>query len=254
MNGKGSIVLESEDEVPNHVVGEQTLTISDTERVSRSGESMKGAQLTERQRTVLEAIRRAVRETGLPPTRTELAKALNFEHASAVKGHLEALAKKGWVTLLPSVERGILLAREGMPILDSEHLPAVAAGTPNVIEECRDLPRLHTLDSVLDQFEARPDYLVRVEGDSLDRAGFATGDIVAVRRQPEAQDGDIVLARLGQEVTLKRYERTGPHTIELQPVSSNPDHESIEIGPTTDDAEIVGIVVGAIVGTRRGAE
>ena len=141
-----------------------------------------------------------------------------------------------------------------MPILDAEHLPAVAAGSPSVIEECRDLPRLHDLESVLGQFEARPDYLVRVEGDSLDGVGFASGDIVAIHRQPEARDGDIVLARIEGDVTLKRYERIDANTIELQPVSSNPEHEAITIGPTTDDAEIVGIVVGAIVGTRRGPE
>ena len=215
---------------------------------------MKGATLTDKQREVLEAIRTAVRDTGLPPTHAELAKSLNLDHTSGVRSHLRALAKKGWVELLPSVERGILLRREGMPILDGEHLPAVAAGTPNVIEECRELPRLNDLESILGEFDARPDYLVRVEGDSLDRAGFASGDIVAVHRQPEARDGDVVLARIGAEVTLKRYQRIDASTVELQPVSSNPDHEPIQVGPTTPDAEIVGIVVGAIVGARRGPD
>lgn len=84
--------------------------------------------------------------------------------------------------------------------------------------------------------------------------GYASGDIVAVRRQPETRDGDIVLARVGPEVTLKRYQRVDAKTVALQPVSTNPEHEAIEIGPTTDGAEIVGIVVGAIVGTRRAAE
>ena len=87
-----------------------------------------------------------------------------------------------------------------------------------------------------------------------DKAGFASGDIVAVRKQPEANDGDIVLARIGEEVTLKRFQRIDAEHVELQPVSRNPEHEPIEIGPTTEDAEIVGIVVGAIVGTRRAAE
>ena len=245
-------MLDSEPRVLKRVVPDCVPIVPETKRVSTpSAEPMKGATLTDRQREVLEAIRTAVRETGLPPTHTELARSLSLEHTSGVKSHLRALARKGWVELLPSVERGIRLLREGMPILDAEHLPAVAAGTPNVIEECRDLPRLHDLESVLGQFEARPDYLVRVEGDSLDRAGFASGDIVAIHRQPEAHDGDIVLARIGDEVTLKRYQRTGPKTIELQPVSNNPDHEPIQVGPTTSDAEIVGIVVGAIIGGRR---
>ena len=243
-------MLESDAEVLNQVVPECTLGVPEAEQASRAYGLMRGAELTEKQRRVLEAVRTAVRETGLPPTRTELAKALNLEHTTAVNGHLQALARKGWVELLPSVERGILLRREGMPILDAEHLPAVAAGSPSVIEECRDLPRLHDLESVLSQFESRPDYLVRVEGDSLDKIGFHSGDIVAVRRQPEARNGDIVLARIEGEVTLKRYERIDANTIELQPVSSNPVHEAITIGPTTEDAEIVGLVVGAIVGRR----
>ena len=122
-----------------------------------------------------------------------------------------------------------------MPILDSEHLPAVTAGAPRAAEECRNLPRLNDLESVLNQFESRPDYFVRVEGDSLDQAGFASGDIVAVRKQPEASDGDIVLARIGAEVTLKRYQRVDAEHVELQPVSTNPDHQTIEVGraPTT---------------------
>ena len=90
-----------------------------------------------------------------------------------------------------------------------------------------------------------------MEGDSLDRIGFASGDIVAVRRQPEARDGDIVVARIGEEATLKRFQRIDERTVELQPVSTNPEHEPIRIGPTTVDVEIAGIVVGAIVGTRR---
>ena len=110
------------------------------------------------------------------------------------------------------------------------------------------------MESIIGQFEARPHFCVRVEGDSLDRIGFASGDIFAIHRQPEARNGDVVLARLGGEVTLKRYQRVDSRTVELQPVSSNPDHEPIRIGPTTDDAEIVGIVVGAIVGYRRGTD
>ena len=101
---------------------------------------------------------------------------------------------------------------------------------------------------------APPDLFVRIDGETLDTAGFARGDIVAVRRQPEANDGDIVLARIGPEVTLKRFQRIDAAHVELQPVSTKPEHEPIPIGPTTHDTEIVGIVVGAIVGRRRSAE
>ena len=84
--------------------------------------------------------------------------------------------------------------------------------------------------------------------------GFTTGDIVAVRHQPEARNGDIVLARIGEEVTLKRYERTGPHTVEFQPASTDPVHEPIRVDARTEDVAIVGVVAGAIIGTRREAE
>ena len=212
---------------------------------------MQGAPLTERQRQALEAIRASVRDRGFAPSHVELAKAMKLDHSSAVEGFLKGLARKGWIEIDRSTNRGIKLLREGMPILDAEHLPAVTAGAPRTVEECQNLPRLNDLESIIDQFESRPDYFVRVEGDSLDKVGFASGDIVAVRKQPEANDGDIVLARIGQEVTLKRYQRVGKNTVEFQPVSTNPEHEAITVGPTTVDAEIVGVVVGAIVGTRR---
>ena len=96
--------------------------------------------------------------------------------------------------------------------------------------------------------------MVRVEGDSLGKVRFTTGDIVAVRHQPEARNGDIVLARIGEEVTLNRYERTGPHTVEFQPASTDPVHEPIRVDARTEDVAIVGVVVGAIIGTRREAE
>ena len=177
-----------------------------------------------------------------------------MKNKAAVSGHLAALQRKGWLEQIPSVERGLRLLREGAPILDAEHLPAVAAGNPTVVEGCHNLPRVHDFESLTQQFEAKPDFFVRVEGDSLDRIGFTTGDIVAVRHQPEARDGDVVLARIGEEVALKRLQRTGPHTVEFQPESTNPDHEPIRVDVRTDDVQIVGVVVGAIVGGRRAPE
>lgn len=215
---------------------------------------MRGTALTARQREALEVIRAHLSEHKVPPSRLELATGMKLPNPSAVDRHLNALVRKGWVHVMPGVDRGIRLLREGTPILDPDDLPAITAGSPTVIEERFDVPRVHDLDSVTRQFEAAPDYFLRVTGDSLDKVGFHSGDIVAVRRQPEARNGDIVVARIGQEVTLKRYERVNAHRVELQPVSSNPEHEAIPIGPTPDDAEIVGIVVGAIVGTRRGPE
>ena len=215
---------------------------------------MRGTALTDRQRQALEAIRGSVRERGVAPTYSELAEAMALPNVSAVGGYLAALTRKGWIEVLPSVDRGIKLLREGAPILDAAHLPAVAAGSPTVVEECQNLPRLNDFESLSRQFEATPDFFVRVEGDSLDKVGFTTGDIVAVRQQPEAHNGDIVLARIGDEVTLKRYERTGPDTVEFQPASTNPEHKPIRVNARTGDVAIVGVVVGAIIGTRRAVE
>ena len=212
--------------------------------------AVRGTALTKRQRDVLDIIRRHVRVRGVPPSRSELARELGLRRQSSVDQQLNALAKKGWVKLLAGVERGIQLLREGAPLLDPDQLPEVRAGTPVLAEETP-TPRVHDYESVTAQFEGPPDYYLRVTGDSLDRVGFQTGDVVAVQRTPDVRNGDLVVARIGQEVTLKRYCRKGSELIELQPESTNPEHQAIRIDPQTEDFEIVGVVVGAIVGARR---
>ena len=146
------------------------------------------------------------------------------------------------------------MLREGAPLVNEDELPTVAAGSPRVAEDRPEPTRLNDFESFAGQFEARPDWFVRLTGDSMDKVGFRTGDILAVRRQAEARNGDVVIARIGTDITLKRYERTGKTTVELQPVSTNAEHKPIEIRPTTTDVEIVGVVVGAIVGTRRATD
>ena len=211
---------------------------------------MRGDTLTERQGQVLEIVRRHLRVRGVPPSRSELARELNVKRQSTVDQQLNALAKKGWVRLLPGIERGIQLLREGAPLLDPDQLPEVRAGTPVLAEE-KPIPRLHDYASVTAQFEAPPDYFLRVQGDSLDKVGFRTGDVVAVQRNPDVRNGDLVVARIGQEIVLKRYRRVSKSVVELQPESTNPEHQPIRIDAQTDDVEIVGIVVGAVVGGRR---
>ena len=212
---------------------------------------MRRFELTDRQLETLTAIRQNIKLHGIPPSRSELCKALGIANHSAVNGHLNALARKGWLKLLPSVDRGIQLLREGAPILDADELPAVAAGNPIVAFDQPEPARLHDFDSLSERFEAPPDWFVRVEGGSLDKVGFHSGDVLAVRRNPDPRNGDIVVARIGGEVVVKRFRRTGPETIELQPESHNPEHKPIRVTPNTIDFEIVGTVVGAIVGTRR---
>lgn len=211
---------------------------------------MKGAELTGKQQLVLTLIRQSLKERGVPPTRAELAGKMGLAQPSSVDKHLIALEKKGWADIGRATSRGIRLLREGAPLVSEEDLPAVAAGSPMLAEDRAEPTRLNDFDSFAGQFDGRPDWFVRLQGDSLDKVGFRTGDIVAIRRQPEAREGDIVLARIGPEVTLKRFARIDAEKVELQPVSTNTEHKAIEIGSTTEDMEIVGIVVGAIVGTR----
>ena len=212
---------------------------------------MRGISLTERQDEALEAIRYHIKRYGMPPSRSELGKALKIGNQAGVDRILSALAKKGWVRLLPSMDRGIQLLREGAPILDPEDLPEVAAGNPMIPGDYPEPKRLHDFDTLSERFESRPDYFLQVKGDSMDLIGFRSGDVVAVREGGDPRNGDVVVARIGEEITLKRYYRqNGDGSIELQPVSSNAEHNTIRIDGR-NDFEISGVVVGAIIGTRR---
>ena len=229
-----------------------TPMIEECRRVSTRGRGqVKGTELTSRQSETLEIIRRHIKIRGVPPSRAELAAEMGMSTPSGVDKHLMALARKGWVELHASVERGIQLLREGAPLLEDGDMPEVTAGTPILAEERREPKRLNDFDSFSEQFDETPDYFVRVRGDSLDKVGLQSGDVVAVRRETQARDGDLVVARIGQDVTLKRFHRKRAGVVELQPQSTNPEHRTIRIDARTVDAEIVGVVVGAIVGSRR---
>ena len=231
-------------------VGLPDVRHSETTQSSTGATTVKGHALSPRQHQTLEIIRRHLRLRGVPPSRPEIARELGLRHQGGVDAHLNALARKGWLKIHPNVDRGLKLLREGAPLLDPEELPEIAAGEPIVAEESEPA-RLHDFDSFARRFEARPDYFLRVRGDSLDRAGLRTGDTVAVRRQPEASDGDLVVARIGQTITLKRLRRIDRHCVELQPESTNPTHRSLRLDAQSEDVEIVGVIVGAIIGTRR---
>ena len=136
----------------------------------------------------------------MPPSRTELGKTLGLRNQSRVDQLRVGRHRKGWVRLLLSVERRIQLLREGTPILDPHELPAVAAGNPIVAEDYAESPRLHDFDSFAEQFESRSERFVHLDGDSLDRLGYRTGEILAVRWDPDPRNGELVVARIGNEV------------------------------------------------------
>ncbi|MCC5860766.1 MAG: transcriptional repressor LexA [Gammaproteobacteria bacterium] len=196
-------------------------------------------ELTPRQHQVLALIRDALEETGMPPTRAEIAQALNFRSANAAEEHLRALERKGVITLLPGASRGIQLRdslREqiGLPLVGR-----VAAGSPILAEE--HIEARYRIDPAL--FARRPHYLLRVSGMSMRDAGILDGDLVAVHRTPEVRNRQIIVARLEDEVTVKRYRQQG-RTVWLLP--ENPEFEPIEVDLEVQSMVIEGVVVGVL--------
>ena len=186
---------------------------------------MRGDALTERQGEVLSQIREHIRQWGVPPSRSELAQRLGLAFGSAVNYHLKALDRKGWIQLDPGRDRGIQLLREGAPVFDSDDLPAVAAGTPIIADESRVSFRVPA--AFAHRIHPRADFYLVVRGDSMDQVGYRSGDIVAVDRDADPRNGDVVIARIGTEITLKCFHRKDNPTVELQPRSTSPEHRPI---------------------------
>jgi repressor LexA len=201
--------------------------------------------LTDRQQAILDFVRERIAADGLPPTWAEIARAFGFRQTRAAQKHLQALEAKGYLTLLPGKARGIRLsppAQARTSLRDGEvELPIlgrVAAGLPIGADAA--VQRHLLLDRRL--FSSPPDYLLRVQGDSMREDGILDGDLVAVHRTTEARDGQTVVARLDDEITIKRLQ-VMPDRLRLLP--RNPDYAAIEIGPEQDFA-IEGVFCGLI--------
>lgn len=192
--------------------------------------------LTPAQQKILALIRRFVTETGSPPTRAEIARTLGFRSPNAAEEHLRALARKGAIELRAGASRGIRLLDEGpgLPVVGR-----VAAGSPTLAEE--HIERHYPVTA--DLFSPRADYLLRVRGMSMRDAGILEDDLLAVHRTPEAEDGRIVVARLDDEVTVKRFERRG-HRVRLLP--ENEAYRPIKVDLRSEPLTIEGLGVGVI--------
>lgn len=223
-------------------------------------------KLTARQQEILALIQQAIATSGAPPTRAEIAKTLGFRSANAAEEHLQALARKGVIELLSGTSRGIRLrpghtgavhpaptpgqgagawlqntaehVRQQLGSLSLPLIGRVAAGSPILAQEHID--QTYAVESSL--FSQKPDYLLRVRGMSMRDAGIMDGDLLAVQATREARNGQIIVARLGDEVTVKRLRR-GQDRIELLP--ENPDFPVIVVGPE-EAFEIEGLAVGLI--------
>ena len=199
-------------------------------------------ELTELQLRTLEFIRTYVRERGVSPARSEIAEALGIRNKSLLDGRLLALQSKGWIELRAGTPRYVRLLREEVPLVIAG---PIAAGEPILADE---QIRGQIPGAIADWFPKRPDFFLRVQGDSMNRLGLVTGTVVAVAAQAVAEDRDVVIARLEDEVTLKRYVRLDERRIELRPESTNPEHQPIRIDLGTDPFEIAGVAVGALIG------
>ncbi|GAB4089452.1 LexA family protein [Hydrogenophaga soli] len=213
-------------------------------------------KLTSRQQQILDLIQNAVRRTGAPPTRAEIAAELGFKSANAAEEHLQALARKGVIELVSGTSRGIRLKSDTLRSIHESRLqqmtlPApglmqlvlpligrVAAGSPILAQEHVD--QTYHVESSL--FPRKPDYLLKVRGMSMRDAGIMDGDLLAVSMTKDAKNGQIVVARLGDDVTVKRFWR-GATGIELH--AENPDFPTIHV-QANDSFEIEGLAVGLI--------
>ena len=191
--------------------------------------------LTPRQQEILQLIRDRIEATGLPPTRAEIALEFGFRSPNAAEEHLKVLARKGALELLPGASRGIRLTNGGgLPVVGR-----VAAGNPILAQE--NIEAHYQIESAL--FAPRADYLLKVRGMSMKDAGILDGDLLAVHRSSEARAGQVVVARLDDEVTVKRFRKQG-HIVQLIP--ENSDFEPIVVDMRSRELVIEGIGVGVI--------
>ncbi len=214
-------------------------------------------KLTDRQQQIFDLVQSAIERTGAPPTRAEIASELGFRSANAAEEHLQALARKGVIELVGGTSRGIRLKSDTLRALNQSRikqfslpLPSlaqltlpligrVAAGSPILAQE--HIANTYVIESSL--FARRPDYLLKVRGMSMQGAGIMDGDLLAVQKAVDAKNGQIVVARLGDEVTVKRFKRS-KHGIELLP--ENPDFEPILVADGDASFALEGLAVGLI--------
>ncbi len=198
-------------------------------------------KLTPRQTEILAFIKRCLEDNGYPPTRAEIALELGFKSPNAAEEHLKALARKGAIKMTPGASRGIRIP-DFEPASEEDGLPVigqVAAGAPilaqqNIEDACKINPEF---------FHPKADYLLRVRGMSMKDIGILDGDLLAVHTTGEARNGQIVVARIDDEVTVKRFQRNGNKVLLI---AENPEFSPIEVNLEEQDLVIEGLSVGVI--------
>ncbi|WP_394202610.1 transcriptional repressor LexA [Shewanella waksmanii] len=196
--------------------------------------------LTPRQSEILDLIKNNIADTGMPPTRAEIARRLGFKSANAAEEHLKALAKKGCIEIIPGTSRGIRLTQEedesesGLPLIGQ-----VAAGEPILAQE--HVEQHYQVDPAM--FRPAADFLLRVRGDSMKDIGILEGDLLAVHKMNQARNGQVVVARVEDDVTVKRFEKVGSKVL-LH--AENDAYDPIEVDLNYQSLTIEGLAVGVI--------
>ncbi|GHE96963.1 transcriptional repressor LexA [Thalassotalea profundi] len=195
--------------------------------------------LTTRQQQIFDLIKETISDTGMPPTRAEIANFFGFKSANAAEEHLKALAKKGYIEMLPGTSRGIRLAETfaeeaGLPLIGR-----VAAGEPILAQE--HVEDHYKIDGNL--FHPVANYLLRVNGESMKDIGILDGDLLAVHQTTDVQNGQVIVARVEDDVTVKRFKREG-NIVYLH--AENSDFSPIKVDLATQQFNVEGIAVGVI--------
>ena len=193
--------------------------------------------LTSRQKEILDLIKDHLKEKGFPPTRADISRTLGFKSHNAAEQHLRAIEKKGFISILSGASRGIVLNEEesGIPVVG-----LVAAGNPILAEENIE----NKLEVPTNMFNQKADFLLRVKGESMKDIGINEEDLIAVKKSKDCKNGDIVVARINDEVTVKTFRASGEGKVTLEP--QNKHFKSMKIDLTKEEFYLEGICVGVI--------
>ena len=193
--------------------------------------------LTSRQKEILQLIRDYLNEKGFPPTRADISRTLGFKSPNAAEQHLRAIEKKGFISILSGASRGIVLNKEesGIPVVG-----LVAAGNPILAEENIE----KRLEIPSNMFSQKADFFLKVKGESMRDVGINEEDLIAVKKSKECKNGDIVVARINDEVTVKTFRNSGEGDVTLEP--ENKDFKPIKVNPKKEEFYLEGICVGVI--------
>tara|TARA_B100000482_G_scaffold175045_1_gene143930 strand:+ start:32 stop:649 length:618 start_codon:yes stop_codon:yes gene_type:complete len=200
-------------------------------------------EITSQQQRVLDCIQNHLKKTGFPPTRADICRELGFKSPNSAETHLRALEKKGFISIESGTSRGISIINSQQIIEDAQEYPViglVAAGSPTLAQENVE----KTINCPDSFFDTSFDYFLKVRGLSMKDAGIMEDDLIAVKKTSDVKNGDIVIARLDDEVTVKFFNRKSPRLIELEP--ANEDFENIVINLEQDELHIEGKSVGLL--------